>query len=167
MWQNELEAMIAAGGAPCRACGQRMLKADGCTWTHVKCGSRYYRRIKYGEDGMAYDDARCHDCGAKPGHYHHVGCDAERCPYAVGSSSAATATFPSMWSGRPEREQPSKSGSQNRPERPTGTFRAVCFTREPEVRKRRNREPIVSQNRSWRLPVGRTCRTCWRLSATP
>ena len=51
MWQNELEAMIAAGGAPCRACGQRMLKADGCTWTHVKCGNRYYRRIKYGEDG--------------------------------------------------------------------------------------------------------------------
>ena len=48
MWQNELEAMIAAGGAPCRACGQRMLKADGCTWTHVKCGNRYYRRIKYG-----------------------------------------------------------------------------------------------------------------------
>ena len=33
----------------CRACGQRMLKADGCTWTHVKCGSQYYRRIKYGE----------------------------------------------------------------------------------------------------------------------
>ena len=64
MWQNELEAMIAAGGAPCRACGQRMLKADGCTWTHVKCGNRYYRRIKYGEDGMAHGDARCHDCGA-------------------------------------------------------------------------------------------------------
>ena len=84
MWQNELEAMIAAGGAPCRACGQRMLKVDGCTWTHVKCGSRYYRRIKYGEDGMAYDDARCHDCGAKPGHYHHVGCDAERCPVCGG-----------------------------------------------------------------------------------
>ena len=80
MWQNELEAMIAAGGAPCRACGQRMLKADGCTWTHVKCGNRYYRRIKYGEDGMAHGDVRCHDCGARPGHYHHVGCDAERCP---------------------------------------------------------------------------------------
>ena len=84
MWQNELEAMIAAGGAPCRACGQRMLKADGCTWTHVKCGNRYYRRIKYGEDGMAHGDARCHDCGARPGHYHHVGCDAERCPVCGG-----------------------------------------------------------------------------------
>ena len=33
---------------------------------------------------MAYDDARCHDCGAKPGHYHHVGCDAERCPVCGG-----------------------------------------------------------------------------------
>ena len=83
-----------------------------------------------------------------------------------GRSSAATATSPSMWSGHPGREQPSKSGSQNRPERPTGTFRAVYSQREPEVRKRRNREPIVSQNRSWRLPVGRTCRTCWRLGYT-
>lgn len=29
MPQSELAAYIAAGGAPCKACGQRMLKADG------------------------------------------------------------------------------------------------------------------------------------------
>ena len=68
MPQSELAAYIAAGGAPCKACGQRMLKADGCTWTHVKCGSRYYRRITYGADGMAYADARRHYCGAQPRH---------------------------------------------------------------------------------------------------
>lgn len=169
MWQNELEAMIAAGRErPAGLGGQRMLKADGCTWTHVKCGNRYYRRIKYGEDGHGAWQTPAATIAA-PGlgitTMWGVMRSGARC--AEGSSSAATATSPSMWSGHPGREQPSKSGSQNRPERPTGTFRAVCFTREPEVRKRRNREPIVSQNRSWRLPVGRTCRTCWRLSATP
>lgn len=38
MQQSELDAFIAAGGALCKACGQQMLKADGCTWTHVRCG---------------------------------------------------------------------------------------------------------------------------------
>lgn len=27
---------------------------------------------------------RCHDCGALKGHYHHWGCDAERCPACYG-----------------------------------------------------------------------------------
>ncbi|MFR4087000.1 MAG: hypothetical protein ACLT1A_03630 [Dysosmobacter sp.] len=32
MGQKEIEALIAAGGAPCEICGGRMLKVDGCTW---------------------------------------------------------------------------------------------------------------------------------------
>ena len=31
MDQKEIEALIAAGGAPCEICGGRMLKVDGCT----------------------------------------------------------------------------------------------------------------------------------------
>lgn len=27
---------------------------------------------------------RCHDCGIKPGGYHHPGCDMERCPKCEG-----------------------------------------------------------------------------------
>jgi len=42
MWQNELEAMIAAGGAPCRACGQRVLKKGGCFAIHDLMSPRRY-----------------------------------------------------------------------------------------------------------------------------
>ena len=28
---KEMEALIAAGGVPCKICGGRMLKVDGCT----------------------------------------------------------------------------------------------------------------------------------------
>ena len=71
MWQNELEAMIAAGGAPCRAC------------------------------------ARCHECGARPGHYHHVGCDAERCPVCGGQLISCDCDI-SEYVERPPRKRTTK-----------------------------------------------------------
>ena len=88
-------------------------------------------------------------------------------PYAEGSSSAATATSPSMWSGRPEKEQPSKSGPQNRPERPTGTALGGLFHKRTggektsEPRSNRFTEQEMEIARGTDLP------TCWRLSATP
>ena len=43
-----------------------------------------YPRIKVGDAGDFYEDGdadtRCTECGAKFGHYHHDGCDCERCP---------------------------------------------------------------------------------------
>lgn len=80
MNDKEFKAFIAAGGATCKLCGGRMLKADGCTWGHVYCGGKYYERIKYGSDDFVYGDTRCPDCGTMPGHYHHLNCDVERCP---------------------------------------------------------------------------------------
>lgn len=47
MDQKEIEALIAAGGAPCEICGGRMLKVDGCTWSGVYSRGKYYKRIKY------------------------------------------------------------------------------------------------------------------------
>lgn len=79
--KKSTEEFIAEGGATCEFCNQRMLKANGCTYTHLECNGKLYPRRKHGEEGHAFpEDLRCHDCGAKVGYYHHFGCDMERCP---------------------------------------------------------------------------------------
>ena len=47
--QKKIEELIAAGGAKCKLCGQRMLAADGCTCSEVIAGGKRYKRIKYGQ----------------------------------------------------------------------------------------------------------------------
>ena len=69
---EEIEALVAAGGAVCELCKGQMLKADGCTWPGIYCKRRHWR------------DERCHDCGAKRGQYHHANCDVEQCPVCGG-----------------------------------------------------------------------------------
>jgi hypothetical protein len=57
-----------------------MLVADGCTncLLLLKDGTRVEPRKC--EGGGDSGTGRCHDCRAKVGHYHHPGCDVERCP---------------------------------------------------------------------------------------
>jgi len=68
----------------CDVCKGEMLEVDGCIRTDIICKSKSYEPIKVGseEDFCVCDneDERCGDCGAKVGHYHHLGCDCERCP---------------------------------------------------------------------------------------
>lgn len=72
--------------AKCNYCNQDMLKCDGCTKSIIilEDGKKHHR-IKMGDNEDFYSDItnkneRCHDCGALVGHYHHFGCDCERCP---------------------------------------------------------------------------------------
>lgn len=66
----------------CEDCGLEMLEADGCTFTQIKINGKWYERD---HDGHCDDEeGRCHDCGAVEGHYHHFGCDWERCPCCGG-----------------------------------------------------------------------------------
>jgi len=66
-------------GAKCDTCHGFMLEVDGCikTWFVID-GKRYDRQPYAG--GYDPGTGRCGDCGAKIGHYHHPGCDVERCP---------------------------------------------------------------------------------------
>lgn len=71
--------------AKCKACGREMTTAKGCSFTEMEIGSDWCERIKVGAPGdLAYGyiekGARCGDCGARFGYYHHPGCDMEACP---------------------------------------------------------------------------------------
>lgn len=72
--------------AVCGVCGREMTAADGCGVPFIVVNGQKYKRIPYGSAGdlMKYGGARCHDCGAVRGNYHHAGCDAERCPVCGG-----------------------------------------------------------------------------------
>ena len=68
--------------AKCPDCKQEMLKADTCTTKHLEIdGKKYKKDISYYDNGE-----RCHDCGIinGRGHFHHFGCDIERCPKCGG-----------------------------------------------------------------------------------
>lgn len=69
--------------AKCEYCGHDMLTAKGCVRVPVVHNRKEYEPVKVGDPGDWYandPDAVCGDCGAHYGHYHHPGCDIERCP---------------------------------------------------------------------------------------
>jgi rubrerythrin len=82
------EGIEANTGAKCNVCKGDMLKADGCKPSSFVHEGKRYERIKAGDVGDFFEgsetDFRCGDCGAKRGHYHHKGCDCERCPVCGG-----------------------------------------------------------------------------------
>lgn len=66
--------------AACGVCGKNPMTVQGCRIGFVYVGGQLYTRIPfYGAEGE-----RCYDCNALSGHFHHWGCDDERCPVCGG-----------------------------------------------------------------------------------
>jgi len=53
----------------------------GCKEHWYVINNKRYLAIVQGADGH---DGVCHDCNARPGEYHHPGCDNEICPACGG-----------------------------------------------------------------------------------
>ena len=67
--------------AKCEFCGNEMLTSAGCVYHKYQLRSgKKVQRQKVGDEGWIEPGQRCSDCGALYGHYHHPGCDIERCP---------------------------------------------------------------------------------------
>lgn len=77
-------------GAKCEHCQLYMNVSVGCSRSKIDFKDKTYKRVKFddgsgGGDGWATEKGqRCHDCGCLPNHYHHYGCDVERCPKCGG-----------------------------------------------------------------------------------
>lgn len=70
----------------CSACKKEMTTADGCIRIPIIHDRVEYEPVKIGDKSIWIQDDghRCHDCGAKYGEYHHMGCDCEQCPICGG-----------------------------------------------------------------------------------
>lgn len=70
----------AQHNAACAVCGKDPMKVQGCRGRIVYINGQPYKRIPfYGGSGE-----RCYDCNSMSGHFHHWGCDGERCPVCGG-----------------------------------------------------------------------------------
>lgn len=75
-------------GVICDICNRDMKVTDGCNKAEIIYKGVSYEPVKVGDYGdFNYgmdEESRCGDCNAKYGHYHHFGCDCEKCPVCGG-----------------------------------------------------------------------------------
>lgn len=72
--------------AICHHCKKDMLIAKGCKEVPIVINGVSHKPIKVGDPHDFNEGTKhpCGDCGAQYGHFHHPGCDQERCPVCHG-----------------------------------------------------------------------------------
>jgi hypothetical protein len=61
-----------------------MTLAASCTVRAIVRAGERFDLVPHRAAVWGHGIERCHDCGVRPGGYHHPGCDMERCPSCHG-----------------------------------------------------------------------------------
>jgi len=79
--------------AVCSWCEREMTTASSCTAVVLHRDGTPIRMIPWGKEPGWSARARCGDCAAKPGGFHHPGCDVQRCPLCEGQMMSCDCRF--------------------------------------------------------------------------
>lgn len=83
--------------AICQVCEREMLTATSCTVSVLHIDGEPCPAVPYGKETrygrIVSTLRRCHDCGAQPGGFHHLGCDWAECPHCHGQLITCTCPF--------------------------------------------------------------------------
>jgi hypothetical protein len=79
--------------AICSSCEREMTTAASCTATVLHRGGAPIHMIRWGKERGWPASGRCGDCGVRPGGFHHLGCDVQRCPLCEGQMMSCDCGF--------------------------------------------------------------------------
>ena len=79
--------------ATCHWCDREMTTADSCTVEVLHREGEPVPMIRWPQRTGRSTGRRCGDCGVKPGGFHHLGCDMQRCPICRGQMFSCGCRF--------------------------------------------------------------------------
>jgi len=85
--------------AICKHCKGEMLTVAGCTYDAAVINGKPHQRLKESRCGEDEYGNPCHDCGRRPGHVHHYGCDNETCPVCGGQLASCDCELTALLNG--------------------------------------------------------------------